>query len=180
MSPEERDLLASLDLSLRLPGVQAAINVIVSRVAQELARRDGAVMAWEPIPLAIYDGSLPVTILSSWVFILRGASATGAERHPNSHQRVVSFVGKGDLQTGGPGRWESHVLVSDDDAALEQRWASIPPNVWHQAVVRDGDWVVVSFHTVPAYELIEERPGPDDDGPTRQRLYVSSDERSTR
>ena len=32
------------------------------------------------------------------------------------------------------------------------------------------DWIVVSFHTVPAEELIEERPG------AKQMLYASEDE----
>ena len=51
---------------------------------------------------------------------------------------------------------------------------SIPPNVWHQAVViEDKDWVVVSFHTVPADELIEERPDTADSGRTHQRRYLT-------
>ena len=45
-------------------------------------------------------------------------------------------------------------------AMMEQRWISIPPNVWHRPVIgNDADWVVILFHTVPAEELIEERPG---------------------
>ena len=35
----------------------------------------------------------------------------------------------------------------------------------------DEDWVVVSFHTVPAEELIEERPDEAGVG-TNQRHYV--------
>jgi hypothetical protein len=34
---------------------------------------------------------------------------------------------------------------------LEKRWISIPQNVWHQPIIlKEADWVVVSFHTVPA------------------------------
>ena len=63
--------------------------------------------------------------------------------------------------------------------ALEQKWISIPPNVWHQVVVPEGDdWVVVSFHTVPAEDLIEERPEVADPSQTRQRLYLVPGERS--
>src|SRR5262249_51624728 len=151
---------------LRSEAVRARIDPVVRRVAQKLAEDPAAVMAWEPIPLAIYGEPLPPAIRSSWVFILRAGATTGAERHPNSHQRMMSFQGAGDFQTGGPGNWQSNPLVSAKDAGLEQRWISIPPNVWHQAVVPGGDWAVVSFHTVPAHELIEERPDAADTGRT--------------
>jgi hypothetical protein len=36
----------------------------------------------------------------------------------------------------------------------------------------DGDWVVVSFHTVAAEELIEERPA-DTSGDTKKMVYLS-------
>ena len=63
--------------------------------------------------------------------------------------------------------WHSHVLVSDAAAPLERRWISIPKNIWHRPVTSKGeDWVVVSFHTVAAEELIEERPG------AQQMLYL--------
>src|SRR5207249_1597152 len=100
---------------------------------------------------------------------LRTGTTTGAERHPNSHQRMMSFRGTGDMQTGGDGRWQTNALISDRGAELEQKWVSIPENVWHQAVVPDADWVVVSFHTVPAEELIEERPDVADRRRTQQR-----------
>ena len=62
-------------------------------------------------------------------------------------------------------------LASGDDA-LEGRWASVPPGIWHQAVVPDRDWVVVSFHTVPAAELVEERPDLGDADRTHRRTYL--------
>lgn len=173
MSPQERSLLESLDALLRSDAVRAAINPIVDRVARKLAQDRTASMAWEPIPLSVYGESLPAPIRSSWVFILRAGATTGAERHPNSHQRMMSYQATGDLQTGGEGRWQSNPLVSEASAALEARWVSIPPHVWHQAVVPDRDWVVVSFHTVPAHELIEERPDAEDAGRTQQRHYLA-------
>ena len=65
-------------------------------------------------------------------------------------------------------------LVSDDHAELPCRWASIPANEWHQAVVPNQDWVVVSFHTVAAEELIEERPDAENADHTFRRHYVGS------
>jgi hypothetical protein len=128
-------------------------------------------MAWEPIPLSIYGESLPAFIRSSWVFVLRAWATTGAERHPNSHQRMMSFRGIGDLQTEDDGHWQSNLLISNREVALAQRWVTIPPNVWHQAIVADSDWVV-SFQTVSAEELIEERPDTTDASRTQQRKYV--------
>lgn len=174
MSPQEHSILESLDAFLQSDAVRAAIDPIVERVQRKLTQDHSAAMAWEPIPLSIYGESLPPFIRSSWVFILRARATTGAERHPNSHQRMMSYRGTGDLQTGGDGRWQSNFLISDREAGLEQRWVSIPQNVWHQAVVPDADWVVVSFHTVPAEELIEERPDAADASGTRRRKYVGA------
>jgi hypothetical protein len=174
MSPQERSILESLDALLQSAAVRTTIDPIVERVKRKLAVDHAAAMAWEPIPLSIYGESLPAFIRSSWVFILRARATTGAERHPNSHQRMMSFRGTGDLQTGGEGHWQSNLLISNRDAPLEERWVSIPRNVWHQAVVPDADWVVVSFHTVPAEELIEERPDAADASRTRQRKYVET------
>src|SRR6266481_7152154 len=168
MTAEESSLLEILDTIVGSEEIRAQIYPIVERVRTELARNKKAQMTWEPIPLTIYGGTLPSGIRSSWVFVLSAGATTGAERHPNSHQRMMSFEAAGDLQVrteadGGQGQWQSNFLVSDPDAPLERRWISIPRNVWHQVVVPQGpDWVVVSFHTVPAKELIEERPDSDD------------------
>ncbi|HXY32709.1 MAG TPA: hypothetical protein VEI07_00695 [Planctomycetaceae bacterium] len=173
MNSEERSILESLDALLRSDSVRAAIGPVVERVERKLGHDLAAVMAWEPLPLSIYGVSLPAFIRSSWVFILRSRTTTGAERHPNSVQRMMSYRGIGDMQTGGPGRWQSNPLVSDPAADLEKRWISIPVNVWHQCVVPEGNWVVVSFHTVPPHELIEERPEGDDETSTHQKTYLA-------
>ena len=154
VTAEERSLLERLDAIVGSEEIRAQIYPIVERVRTALARNQKAQMTWEPIPLTIYGGALPSEIRSSWVFVLRAGATTGAERHPNSHQRMMSFEAAGDLQVqtgadGGQGQWQSNFLVSDPDAPLEGRWISIPRNVWHQVVVPEGrDWVVVSFHTV--------------------------------
>ena len=99
MTPEEHSRLEAIDSILRLEDVRAQIQPIIERVRAELSRKPDAVMAWEPIPLTTFRGALPEGIRSSWVFILRAGANTGAERHPNSHQRMMSFAGTGDLQT---------------------------------------------------------------------------------
>jgi hypothetical protein len=170
VTKKERSLLEKLDKIVRSGRIRAQIRPIVERVRADLVRKPDALMAWEPVVLETFGG-LPPAIRSGWVFILRAGSDTGAERHPNSHQRMMSFEATGDLQTDAEAaprnvrseseiEWQSNVLVSDPDAPLERRWISIPKNVWHRPVIPKGaDWVVVSFHTLSAAELIEERPG---------------------
>jgi len=169
MDRDERDILEALDAAVR--AAAAAIEPIVASVDRKLRERPGNVLAWEAIPLDCYEARLPASIQSSWVFVLRADVATGAERHPNSHQRMVSYRGHGDFQTRPDREWRSHHLTSDPSAPLEARWISIPPNVWHQGVVGPGDWAVVSFHTVPEHELIEERPATEAGATTHQRKY---------
>jgi len=176
MTREEHSLLEALDTALGSDNVRERIRSVVVRVREQLARRKDALMSWEPFPLDVLAATLPPEIRSAWVFVLRAGADTGAERHPNSHQRMMSFEGSGDLQTGEPGKWQSNVLVSRPDAPLEQRWISIPPNVWHRPVIdAAAHWAVVSFHTVPAEELIEERPDDNCDTGTKQMTYLGSE-----
>ncbi len=172
MNADERQLLEELDSILHQHSIRAAIDPIASHVEQELSRNPAALMGWQPIPLSVYGHTLPADIASSWLFILRAKATTGAERHPNSHQRVMSYRGRGDLETVVDGQWMPNELISDPHAPLLRRWASIPVNVWHQAVVPEENWIVVSFHTVPSHELIEERPNPADARHMVQKRYA--------
>lgn len=169
----EATVFDSLDKLLSQKGMRQALDEIAHRVERRLDQDAEATMAWEPVPLGAYGIELPQSIRSSWVFVLRANTATGAERHPNSRQRMMSYRGCGDLQTRATLQddWSSHHLVSNPDAPIERRWISIPPNVWHQALVGEPNWVVVSFHTVAQEELIEERPDSQDASATHQRRY---------
>src|SRR5256714_5239209 len=187
MEPEERARLDKLDAIARSEELGAKINPIVDRVCAALLQKPETLMTWEPIPLEIFGQGLPQEIRSGWIFVLRAGADTGAERHPNSHQRMMTLHGSGDMRVRAEVRalhgesstglavsstWESNVLVNDPNAARERRWISIPPNVWHRPVVgRDADWVVISFHTVPADELIEEKLDESGAG-TKQKKYV--------
>ena len=113
MTKAERSRLEVLDTALRSESVREHIRSIVVRVREQLARRKDALMSWEPFPLDVLATELPREIRSAWVFVLRAGADTGAERHPNSHQRMMSFEGSGDLQTGEQGNWQSNVLVSN-------------------------------------------------------------------
>jgi hypothetical protein len=184
MTTEERSLLEGLDKILRSNDVRERIQPIVARVRADLARKPVALMAWEPVALETF-GMLPPSIRSGWVFVLRAGVDTGAERHPNSHQRMLTYAGTGDMKIDikeAPNEvvseseivWRPNILVSDPVAPLEHRWISIPKNIWHRPVVPKGNnWVVVSFHTVPAEELIEERPDPGSAVGTKQMVYLN-------
>jgi hypothetical protein len=168
MTADERARLEGLDAVVRSNELRAKIKPVVERVCAALVQKLEAVMTWEPISLETFRQKLPPEIRSGWVFVLRAGADTGAERHPNSHQRMMTLQGTGDMRvralhdelSTGPtsSPWQSNVLVSEPSASLERRWISIPPNVWHRPVVgKDADWVVVSFHTAPPEELIEEK-----------------------
>jgi hypothetical protein len=184
MEAEERTRLEKLDTIVRSDELRAEIDPVVDRVRAALSQQPDALMTWERIPLEIFGQGLPEEIQSGWIFVLRAGADTGAERHPNSHQRMMTLQGSGDMKTEskkGELRikkdekgidWQSNVLVSEPSAPLERRWISIPPNVWHRPVVGpDVDWVVISFHTVPAEELIEEKLDESGAG-TKQKKYV--------
>jgi len=172
MDKQELKILQIIDAITRQESVRAVIDSVVLRVERRLTQDFRALLAWEPVPLATYGERLPQIIRSSWVFVLRAQTNTGAERHPNSRQRMISYRGSGDLQTWTSGRWCSNPLVSDSEVQIESRWISISPNIWHQAVVPEENWVVLSFHTVPDSELIEERPHTNNNKLTYQRKYL--------
>jgi len=175
MTAEEREILEALDRAVYSSEALKEIQSVVRRVNDHLIAGTNN-MAWEPMPLERFGSALPSMIRSAWVFILRAGVNTGAERHPNSHQRMMSFAGTGsmDIRASLQSQWTRNVLISGTGEPLERRWISIPPNVWHQPETPPGpNWVVVSFHTVPAAELIEERPDPQDATGSRQMRYVS-------
>jgi len=172
MDEENREIVQILDEIFEQESVRKMIDSIVLRVEEKLMRDSESILAWEPVPLDVYGEKLPNMIRSSWVFVIRARTNTGPERHPNSYQRMLSYRGSGDLQIWDGKRWCSNPLISESEAPIESRWITIPQNVWHQAVVLDENWVVVSFHTVPADELIEERPHPTNTELTRQRKYL--------
>jgi len=170
--PREQKTLLILDKIVKQKSASAAIDSLIPKVEQKLAADPEAILAWEPIPLDTYGGKLPDIIRSSWVFVIRAQSESGAERHPNSHQYMMSYRGSGDLQIKAGKRWESNLLISDSGEGMGSRWVSIPPHTWHQAVTSKENWTVVSFHTAPEDELIEERSDSADTQSTRQWLYL--------
>ncbi|OLC53009.1 MAG: hypothetical protein AUH92_06655 [Acidobacteria bacterium 13_1_40CM_4_69_4] len=172
VSGAESAILAALDRAVRRKTVLEAIDGTVDRLERKLEAQPGAQMVWDTLPMTLFDPAPPGSVRSAWVFLLRAAAITGAERHPNSRQRTMSYRGAGDLQVLLDGRWRSHALIADPDAPMGRRWVAIPENTWHQVIVGDRNWVVVSFHTAAADRLIEERPDPADPESSLRRRYL--------
>ena len=172
MDQNEVDVLEALEKAIRSSKLDDRLADSTARIEQRLEGQPEDVMAWETIPLEAFESALPDAIKSCWIFILRANTTTGAERHPNSHQRSMSIRGSGDFQTRPDEAWESHQLSSDPHVPIDRRWLSIPMNVWHQLVVPDENWVLISFHTVAEDELVEERPSEGMDDGVRQMKYA--------
>jgi hypothetical protein len=166
-------LIPALNEIVRTASAADQVRETLQRVLRQL-ESSSEQMAWEVIPLTVFGRSLPQSIRSCWVFGIRAGAATGAERHPNSHQRSLSLAGSGIFEVRETQGWTPHVLVSEPRATAEQRWVTIPPATWHRLIVDKQAWGMVSFHTVAPEELIEERPvDPDDlDGETHQERYA--------
>src|SRR5262249_50132230 len=96
LGEQEHHVLSLLDSLVQRESAKSVIDPIVARVEEKLGCDPAALLAWEPVPLTAYGCAFPDLIRSSWVFVLRGGATTGAERHPNSHQRVMSYRGHGD------------------------------------------------------------------------------------
>ena len=127
ISGEEQKILLKLEGRLVQICIRALIGLLVERAAQQLAHDPSALMVWEPVPLAIYDGRLPEMIQTSWAFIFLALATTGAERDAKSHQRSMSDRHFGILRVWANERWYSPSLVSASDGPIESRWSSSQP-----------------------------------------------------
>ena len=172
MDTEEKKILEILDLALKDKSIKQLIDAAIMRIEQSLINDPKSLMAWEPIPLNLYNQKLPDEIKSSWIFVLRKNTTSGAERHPNSIQRMMTYKGSGDFQTKPDSIWISNILGNNFLGEIDKRWISIPLNVWHQGIVGDENWVVVSFHTAGVSDLIEERPEENDENKFHKQKYI--------
>jgi hypothetical protein len=142
---------------------------VLARLREALARAPESPQAWEPLTADLFGADAPPEIKSCWVFALRAGATFGSERHPNSHQRSIALRGAALFEVLDDGVWRQCPI--DADAAPDGRCVSISPNTWHRIVIGPETLVSLSFHTVPAAELIEETPVGDDLAVTQRRLY---------
>jgi hypothetical protein len=166
-------LLPRLNEIVRRDAAAPTITETLRQLVQQL-ETSNRIMTWEVVPLSDFPGGLPEAIRSCWIFVIRAGAASGAERHPNSHQRSFSLIGGGAFELRVGTDWHSYPLVSTETGDIEQRWVSIPPSTWHRLMVGPDAWGVLSFHTVAPEALIEERPVDANDlnGATHQERYA--------
>jgi hypothetical protein len=143
-----------VDLSSMMPERLAALDALVERSREVLdaaslkARamlRTGEEFGWEFVSL----GPLPEGIGSAGLFVLPARSRPTPHRHPNSiqHMRRLSGDARVRLTLGDE--------VLDRSVRADEPWVVIQADATHQIDVGDGEFVVISFHTVPQEELLE-------------------------
>ena len=156
MDQHEQELLRKIESLLGNQRTQFAIDTAISGSKAQLdadqQRPAGAVQA----SLTEFGDSLPSVLKSCRVFTLRANTESRIERHPNSHQRVLSLEGTGIIKVFDEAAPWTFSLRSDFDGPLESRWASLRENIWHQPVSGNEDWVVLTIHTAAEMELIDE------------------------
>ena len=148
--------------------VTARLAPMFSRLDQTGNRELPQVL--KPLDLDIFGPALPDSIKSCWLFVLRAAAVFGAERHPNSHQRSFALQGSAFFEVFKDGRWAA-APIDSAGSEVETRSISIPQGVWHRIKIGSEHFASLSFHTVPASQLIEETPVENDLSVTKQRLY---------
>ena len=131
-------------------------------------------------PLEIYDhlpDGIAIELVRSW----RAGCSSGAETPSQTASSETRRTKAGPTCKRGMAIcWVSNVLRSETEQPLENRWLTIPTNVWHRPVMDDIDWAVVSFHTASDTELIEELPLDDehpDQGSRAAEVYAGRDAR---
>jgi hypothetical protein len=133
MTEAERSVLETLDEIVRSDKVRTQLLSIIGRIRAELARRSDALMTWEPVPLDSFGDRLPPSIKSGWVFVLRAGTDTGFERHPNSHQRMMTLAGTGDMKTDAKKMPNDVKEESEIVGGNRMSWSAMPVRPWSDA-----------------------------------------------
>ena len=165
-------ILSKLEHTLRSGNTVGRLAPVIDRLLRELDQSPAQPQAWQPLDENFLDVELPGGIASCWLFALRGAARFPAERHPNSWQRSIALRGRALFEIYQDGAWQPRPL-DGAGATIEKRSISIPTNMWHRIEIGSEPLVSLSFHTVPAAELIEETCVGNDFSQTHRRLYQS-------
>ena len=164
---DESETMALLGERLGEPRAAETLDRIGDELLGELAGDpDGPKSTFRAIPLDLY-GELPTGIRSAWLFALRKGFAHPPEYHPNSIQRMFALNRTGRFEVWDGAQWITHTL-HPGDAGL-----SIPVDTWHRSPALDEDWVVASFHTAEADELIEIVGDPASGEVDSSRVYLA-------
>lgn len=163
----------ALELSrlMNTTGARDPIAPLIARVESALWARPDQSQAWNPLALSSLAFETPTDVRSCWIFVLRAGARFGPERHPNSHQRTVALSGDALFEILVDDSWSPWPVGATTHEPGGTSVISIPPLAWHRIGVGAQNFISVSFHTVPAEQLIEETPLGDDLSITTRRLY---------
>lgn len=137
-----------------MPERLAALDALVERSQEVLdaasleARamlRTGEEFGWKFVSM----GPFPEGIASAGLFVLPARSSPTPHRHPNSIQHMRRLAGEARI------RLTLGDQVMDRSVGADEPWVVIQADATHQIDVGNGEFVVVSFHTVPQEELLE-------------------------
>ncbi len=156
MDKVENKLLVLVDRCVRQEFAQSYIRDAVNKAETELLTEPEKLAASVQVPIKIFGNEFPSSLKSCRVFVLRANTEFKTERHPNSHQRVLSLKGKGQIRICQEGGYSIVLLQSEYIAPIQNRWASVKENVWHQPVAGEENWAMLAFHTVSEDSLIDE------------------------
>ena len=156
MDQREQEYLRKIEVLLESKSAQFVIDKAVSETKAMLGADPERLTAAVQVSLSVFGDSLPPEIKSCRVFALRAGLESGIECHPNSHQRVLSLEGTGEIRVFDDPEPYTVSLRSDMGGPLELRWGSLQENIRHQPVAGKEDWVVLTFHTASEAELIDE------------------------
>jgi hypothetical protein len=157
VTQEELSILSTLDRLVFQPATLAAIRQSGAKLAHQLESKPAAAFVRAELHLSLYGAGLPEGIHSSNIYVIRPRVTSGVERHPNSHQRSMSLDGRGAFHLGLGEHRKTYPLAGIEGGDITERWASIPPLTWHEAVAGAEPWTVVTFHTAPDGAIINER-----------------------
>ena len=156
MEEAEKELLNLLDQHIQDKTVQSFIEDAIVEAESELKVEPEKLAASVQVPLKIFGSHFPPSLKSCRVFVLRAGTEFKAERHPNSHQRVRSLKGSGQIRIFEEGGYYIVFLQSALTASIQERWISVKDSIWHQPIAGEKNWAMLAFHTVSENSLIDE------------------------
>lgn len=131
---------------------QKTIQETIARLSKEVDHSQEP-FVWSVIGLNSILRSLPETIKSGWIFVLRKNVSSGCHYHPNSTQHMAVIKGRGVQKVGGQSK--RLVEFQSQNHSASDKWVIIDENVPHEFFTEAENMVVVSFHTCEASELEE-------------------------
>jgi hypothetical protein len=157
VTSDELAIISQLDTLIFRSEVLLEIQRIADELSQEIQAKPTAAYVRAELSLALFGVELPKGIKSSNVYVIRPGVSSGLERHPNSHQRSMSLAASGTFVLGSPEQRQRRAITCNKREELRSRWVSIPPDTWHEAIAGEEHWTVITFHTAPDKEIVNER-----------------------